>query len=31
MLIFEGNINPEEAEQHWQAFSKNLKIIINQN
>ena len=22
MLVFEGNINPEEAEQHWQAFVK---------
>ena len=31
MLVFEGNINPEEAEQHWQAFAKNLKIIINKN
>ena len=31
MLIFEGNINPEEADQHWKAFTKNLKTIINKN
>jgi hypothetical protein len=31
MLIFEGNINPNEAEQYWKAFAKNLKTIINKN
>lgn len=31
MLVFDGNINPEEAERHWQAFAENLKITINKN